>query len=262
MTASILYCGDTNLEGAACYLAGILTYYGLTFDYIPSHVQLSRQEIENRQLFIFSDYPASQVSVPIQQAIVRSVARGAGFLMIGGWESFHGFGGNWDGTPIAEMLPVEIQTKDDRLNFCHGAILAPPRGVSGLWDLPWEAPPVIGGANRLELKEGRDWNLLLQAFPMTPHRFQPHGQKEFEFEWKPSRCSYPILVTSDDRRGRVASFASDVAPHWVGGFVDWGDKRVSTQAAGANAIEVGSYYSLFWKQLLAWTGRLKVNNPC
>jgi uncharacterized membrane protein len=57
-------------------------------------------------------------------------------------------------------------------------------------------------------------------------------------------------------KGRTAAFLSDVAPHWVGGFVDWGPRRVKSKAPGAAEIEVGSYYAQFWKQLLAWVGRL------
>ena len=67
---------------------------------------------------------------------------------------------------------------------------------------------------------------------------------------------YPVLVVGSAGQGRTAAFASDVAPHWVGGFVDWGETRVAAQAPGGPAIEVGVAYSQFWKQLLAWTGRL------
>ena len=36
-----------------------------------------------------------------------------------------------------------------------------------------------------------------------------------------------------------------------------GPERVKAQAAGASAIEVGSYSAQFWKQLLSWVGRLE-----
>ena len=54
-------------------------------------------------------------------------------------------------------------------------------------------------------------------------------------------------------RGRTAAFTSDVAPHWVGGLVDWGPERVGTQAPEANDIEVGSHYAEFFTRLIRWT---------
>jgi hypothetical protein len=49
--------------------------------------------------------------------------------------------------------------------------------------------------------------------------------------------------------------ATDVAPHWVGGFVDWGDQRVA-QAVANDGIEVGNWYARFFRNLLVWTGNL------
>ena len=177
-------------------------------------------------------------------------------MMIGGWESFHGEGGNWDGTPVGDMLPVEIRSTDDRTNFCHGALLAPPDDRNALWGLPWYSPPAIGGLNDVSFKEGVDCECLLEAFAMTPYRVEC-GDDQYRFEWEDSLGSYPVLVTCEHAKGRVAAFTSDVAPHWVGGFVDWGPERVKAQAPGAAAIEVGSHYAQFWKQLLSWVGRLE-----
>jgi phosphoglycolate phosphatase-like HAD superfamily hydrolase len=36
METRILYAGDTRLDGAAAYLAGVLTHAGLLFDYVAS----------------------------------------------------------------------------------------------------------------------------------------------------------------------------------------------------------------------------------
>ena len=44
---------------------------------------------------------------------------------------------------------------------------------------------------------------------------------------------HPVLVIGTAGHGRAAAFASDIAPHWVGGFVDWGDSRVTAQAPAA-----------------------------
>lgn len=252
MSAPILYCGDTNLDGAASYLAGLMTHFGWAFDYVPSHVPMTRELIERpHSLLILSDYPATQFDKELQKVAVKQIDRGIGLLMIGGWESFRGFGGNWNGTPLGNALPVDIGNRDDRVNFSQPTLLA--CGGDELHPtisrLPWnEQPPTIGGLNRVRAKENSE-----SALVAVPHKaFEFDGQFVFQ-EKKP----YPALVLGKQSRGRTAAFMSDVAPHWVGGFVDWGPKRVKAQAAGASAIEVGSYYAQFWKQLLTWVGRLE-----
>ena len=98
MTTSILYCGDTGLESAASYLAGLMTHFDWAFDYIPSDRKIVRSELESRRsLLILSDYPARQFDEDLQRLAIDQVQQGMGLLMIGGWESFHGLGAT--GTP-------------------------------------------------------------------------------------------------------------------------------------------------------------------
>ena len=54
-------------------------------------------------------------------------------------------------------------------------------------------------------------------------------------------------------RGRVAAFATDVAPHWVGGLVDWGDRIITAQAPGANEVEIGNWYAELLANMVGWT---------
>ncbi|MHC5115638.1 MAG: glutamine amidotransferase, partial [Planctomycetota bacterium] len=70
-------------------------------------------------------------------------------------------------------------------------------------------------------------------------------------DFKESR-SYPLLVLGDYGLGRTAAFASDVAPHWVGPFVDWGNKRIKARADGSQTIEVGNWYAEFFANVLQW----------
>ncbi|MDZ4687444.1 MAG: glutamine amidotransferase [Planctomycetaceae bacterium] len=249
MTLPILYCGDTDLTGAAGYLAGLLTHFALGYEYVPSHVPLSREQVEQpRSLFVFSDYPALQVADELQRPIVEQVRAGAGLLMIGGWESFHGLGGDWDITEIARILPVQMSRSDDRVNFDQPALLCPYEWREEPWGLPWfRRPPTIGGMNRVTVRpEGTE---VLVVRP-----FSARWNEEVEIlEWHPQPETLPALVTGQFGLGRTAAFLPDVAPHWVGGFVDWGDARVTAQAPGAGAIEVGNWYAEFWRQLVGWT---------
>jgi len=62
------------------------------------------------------------------------------------------------------------------------------------------------------------------------------------------------LVVGEFGRGRTAALATDVAPHWCGGLVDWGDRRLVRQVGGGR-IEVGNWYAELFRNLLVWTGR-------
>jgi hypothetical protein len=251
MSSPILYCGDTELAGAASYLAGLMTACGWSFDYVPSDRPLSEETLgTGRKLFIISDYPAAQMPAPVQAALVEQVSAGAGLLTIGGWESCHGLGGDWDGTDVGNALPVRIGDVDDRVNFPQSAFLsvaAPDHpAIAGL---PWSStPPAIGGMNRVTTAPGG--TVVLTARPL---QMSAAGPQAWQASFGPE---LPALVVGEHGRGRTAAFLSDVAPHWVGGFVDWGDRRVTAQAAGAPGVEVGGWYADFWRQLLSWTARL------
>lgn len=244
MPGSILYCGDTELTSAAAYLAGVMMHAGMAFDYVPSHVPLDAALLEvPRSLIILSDYPAAMIPLDLQDNVVDQVEAGAGLLMIGGWESFHGFGGNWNDTLIGDALPVEIAKEDDRVNFDQGAYLREVTSSAATAELAWrERPPQIGGMNRFRAKP--DSQTVLEAVPLST-RFDAEGHLEMT-----TLLPIPVLVLGHCEKGKTAAFASDVAPHWVGGFVDWGNERVTAQAIGAGAIEVGSGYAQFWTQLL------------
>ena len=74
------------------------------------------------------------------------------------------------------------------------------------------------------------------------------------FRFTPGEES-PLLIVGQHGRGRVATLATDVAPHWVGGLVDWGDRRVTQEVAGG-FVEIGNWYAQFFRNLLVWTGKL------
>jgi|GEM_PF-195819 len=288
---TILYCGDTSLNGAAGYLCGLMSAWGWNYRYIPSDQPLRPEDLlEPRAVYVFSDYPAAQADPVMQQLIAERVLQGAGLLMIGGWESYHGSGGNWGGTPLDHLLPVTIAAMDDRINFDQPTLLrstaASPIPHPILAGLPWnERPPTIGGLNRVTPKAGSEALLAALSFSAKVAATHPWVQaaEGFVENWllPPKvketltgvspfgtpypgdiafevRAMYPALTIGCAGEGRTAAFASDIAPHWVGGFVDWGESRVTAQAPGGPTIEVGNHYAQFWKQLLMWTGRLGV----
>jgi uncharacterized membrane protein len=243
----ILYLGDTNLQGAAAYLAGLMHAWGWSFDYLPSDVPPAAEQWDTTYgLIILSDYPAANLTEHGHQAILAQVALGAGLLMIGGWESFQGLGGDWDNTPVGNALPVEIADHDDRGNCDQPVLVRRLMNHPITNGLPWEdRPPVIGGFNQVRAK--LEAQVILEACLFEARR---QGERDFTFQL--AEC-LPLLVVGKYQAGRTAAFMTDVAPHWVGPLVDWGLPRITAQAADANAIEVGGHYAQFLKQLLEWT---------
>ena len=241
---SILYCGDTSLDTAASYLAGMMASWGWKFDYIPSTECVEPDQLSGRDLVILSDYPADQMSNDAQTTLLSSVRTGTGLLMIGGWESFHGFGGNWDRTRIAEALPVVMQSDDDRINCDQSAVVRSVRNHPAIDGLPWrDRPPCIGGLNRFETKPDATELLSADRLKLTIDQSGAIHLHVAE--------TLPLLVAGTYDQGQTAALATDVAPHWVGGWVDWGEGRVEGKAPGAEPIEVGDLYAQFWKQLLS-----------
>lgn len=264
MNNSILYAGDSDLRGAAAYLAGVLTHAGLSFHHVASDAPLRPLLTAHRpRLYILSDYPAENLAEADVERIVRDVAQGSGLLMIGGWESFHGAAGEYQRSPLAEVLPVVIQPSDDRVNAPQPCLMEKRIDHPILDGLPLEHPPGIGGYNRVRPKA--DAEVLLSARHLSvevrrrDQAAPPPGAGDPALEHPALEYTLtrgdqaPLLVVGRHGRGRTAAFTSDVAPHWVGGLVDWGPERVRAQAPEADAIEVGSYYAEFFTRLVLWT---------
>ena len=156
------------------------------------------------------------VAQPQAQALIRDyVATGGGLLMIGGYYSFQGINGGarYRGTPVEEVLPVEILPYDDRVEVPEGfapivtdrrhPILA---GFRGDW-------PHLLGFNEVKAKPGA-------AVLATVS--DEYGGK-------------PLLVAGTHGRGRSLAWTSDIGPHWLPPeFAAW------------------KGYARLWRQALAW----------
>lgn len=238
----VCYLGDDDLGGAASYLAGVMAHFGIPFDHVPS--PQSPGEAFDRQTYaayVVSDYPAARWNAAQMEHVVRDVRCGAGLAMLGGWESYHGQKGEYHHSPLAEVLPVVMANADDRRN-CSQPCLVDRRAEHPILEgLPWQTPPTIGGYNAFLPKPGA--RLLLAGVSFSVHR-----EADFQFT---ASAEVPLLVVGEYGRGRTAALATDVAPHWVGGWVDWGDARVC-QAIGSGAIEVGNWYARFFRNLVIW----------
>lgn len=241
----ILYLGDTTLDQQGSYLAGVMSYYNMSFEYVNSEVRFSDSLLKrDYKLMILSDYPSSNFTAQQIKAIADKVSEGMSLLMIGGWDSFTGIDGGYGNTPLATVLPVIMQENDDRINFSGPCLIAKEQNHEIIDSLPFdEDTSTIGGLNSFDVK--KDSTVLLSAYEYNVSR---HNGK-FEFA---KGKTYPLLVIGNYGLGKTAAFASDVAPHWVGPFVDWGDKRIKARAEGSDSIEVGNLYAQFFANLLGW----------
>lgn len=250
MSARICYLGDDNFAGAAIYLAGIMTHYGLDFDHVPSTDRPPTSfATERYALYVISDYPAARFQTAEMEHVVRCVEEGSGLAMFGGWESFHGRLGEYHNSPLARALPVVMAQSDDRRNCAQPCLVNKVIDHPILEGLPWDSPPGIGGFNAFQPKP--DATTLLSAVQFYAQR---RGE-QYEFA---RGQETPLLVVGQYGRGRTVALATDVAPHWVGGMVDWGDRRTVQDVAGS-FIDVGNHYARFFRNLLIWAqgGRSK-----
>lgn len=237
----VLYCGDATLETGACYLGGVMTLAGIGFDYVEMNARFPKGLRErDYKLYILSDYPSRNFPPGAMKAIVRKVEAGASLLMIGGWESFHGLIGGYQSSALAPVLPVECLRKDDRLNWCQGLVpeVVSPHPV--LKGLPWDHPPMVCGCNRVKPKPGSQVVLALRKLRIKK------GNLSLE------KKSLPLLVLGNFGKGKTGAVTTDFAPHWVGGMVDWGARRVAAQAKGGKKVEVGNHYVAFIRNLLLY----------
>jgi uncharacterized membrane protein len=244
----IAYLGDTTLPGPASYLVGIMTHFGLPHVYVPSREPPSEAALgDSVGLYVLSDYPAGNFPPDAMRRMCERVRDGAGLLMLGGWESYHGLQGGYDTTPLAEHLPVKVIPQDDRRNWAQLILVRAVCDHEILGELPFDEPPGIGGYNEFLARSGS--TVVLEG---ERYRIVCSSDRA---EFTP-QDRFPLLVVGEGNRGRAgagrrACLATDVAPHWIGGWVDWGTSRL-TVSFGDDFIEVGNHYAEFFRNLLVW----------
>jgi len=102
---AVLYVEGT--AASASYLARALEASELDVEVrSPRAMPTTAGELARFQMVVLSDTAAEDVPSAAMDALARWVRAGGGFLMAGGERSF-GLGG-WQGTPVAEILPVRL----------------------------------------------------------------------------------------------------------------------------------------------------------
>jgi len=79
MHKKILYLGDTSLDTAASYLAGVMTAGRIEFDYLRSDEKFRSEMLaSNYSAIIISDYPAENFTFGQLEEIAERVQQGNG----------------------------------------------------------------------------------------------------------------------------------------------------------------------------------------
>lgn len=236
--AEILYCGDCRMSDAARYLGGAMLHHGYRFEHIESDDKIGKtKDLSQYRLFILSDYPSKRWTKRQLEIVRRHVEEGASLWMIGGWGSFKGVDGDYHRSPLAEVLPVKISPRDDRNQGAVGYRLFKTPSEDAL-KMDFESAPVIAGFNRVTVKkEARLW---LQIQTLCAKKGRQLGVLRQD----------PLLVSGTFGKGRTLAYMSDLAPHWSGGLVDWGTKRVEINITGKIGIQVSDQYLLFIAKMM------------
>lgn len=176
---------------------------------VPEKFPWTVEELNRYDVVILSDIGANSFLLPnkvfgrgeptvnrlrLLQAWVRNGGR---LMMAGGYLSFSGFEGkaHYHGTPIEEVLPVEIDRYDDRVEVPQGVL---PRVTQeheitkGLGKFP----PILGYQ---DVKTKPDSTVLLTV---------EEGK--------------PLLIVHNYQKGKTLAYMSDIGPHWASQeFINW-----------------------------------------
>jgi uncharacterized membrane protein len=234
---NILFMGDDDLQGAASYLGGAMIHLKHHFKHVPSVEAVSVKDLRNIQLLILSDYCADRLSTEVENLILQNVRQGMSLWMIGGWDSFCGQNGGYEKSRIGAILPLMQMRSDDRMNspYPWAMMLSNPEASTPYHELQFDPAPCLAGLNKTCLAP--DAELILETKQLVLEKKTMLLSQDVE--------TLPLLACRYEDQGKVLAFASDLAPHWAGGFVDWGSERIAVRDQRIAEIEVGDQYLKF-----------------
>lgn len=194
------------------------TSFPLTLEGLQAYRTLILSDIGANTILLHPDVWLHSKRIPNRLKLIRSyVEAGGGLLKVGGYLSYQGINGTarFRGTPVADVLPVEIHAYDDRIELPEGF---QPEIVGS------EDHPILAGL-------GRDWPPLLGVNEV---RLKPGGA-DLLARLPEEEGGHPLLVCGTYGAGRVVAWTSDIGPHWLPPeFAGWPG------------------YARLWRQTLGW----------
>ena len=170
-----------TVEALSAYDVVILSDIGYNSFVLPNEVWIKGQRTDNPLL-----------------ALAEWTRAGGGLMMAGGYLSFQGFQAraNFARSPIADVLPVDMLTGDDRAESPQGAtcrVVAPDHEVAAAWT--GEAPQLLG------------YNVVTA---------KPDAQVVATVD------DDVLIATREVGQGRSLVWTSDIGPHWCPTeFLEW-----------------------------------------
>lgn len=207
-------------------LRAALAAGGFEVDFLPNHVAPTRfpstaEELAGYGCVILSDIGTNTLLLapatwergertPNRLELLREyVLGGGGLVMVGGYLTFQGIEGKgrWAGSAVEEVLPVILQTGDDRVERPEGVeprVVVQHPIVAGL-EASW---PVVLGYNRVAARP--DAQVLARVGDDV------------------------LLACREVGTGRTIAYTTDCGPHWCPPpFVEWtGYERLWQQMIG------------------------------
>jgi uncharacterized membrane protein len=228
---------DPNVRLAALVRLSQRTFYqqGNVTDIQMSGVPQDLETLRKFNVIIIGDVPASAFSAADMANIRELVSSGAGFAMLGGYNSFAD--GGYAATPIADVLPVDLadgaggQDKNEFVPALTGEGEVNPifAGITDYFGGPSrkparDLPPLLG-----QSKIGRP-KPAAAVLAVNPLRSDAAG-------------SLPVIVVHNFGSGRAVAFAGDTTWRWYAPLVGLG---------------MESPFVKFWGQLVRFLARREV----
>ncbi|MDI9491241.1 MAG: cytoplasmic protein [Clostridiaceae bacterium] len=204
------------------WLKDALINSGYEVSYLPNHEVVNGmpstvEGLSEYDLIILSDVGANTLMMPDRSfqeslptpdrcnAIKEYVEHGGSLVLVGGFMSFTGIEGKarYGMTPIADILPVDLLTYDDRVEISSGIV------------------PMIKNIDHPIFKNmSSNWKSYFIGYNKTIENIT-------KGEVLATINGDPFIAVSEINKGKVVVFTSDCAPHWAPqSFLDSPEYRI------------------------------------
>ncbi|MEX1222927.1 MAG: glutamine amidotransferase, partial [Pirellulales bacterium] len=183
-------------------------------------------------VIILGDVDSKALSPEDWEALAQAVRRGAGLIMLGGYQTFRP--GGYQFTPLAGVLPVEMDPQIDRLvRQSIGGAISPDLHLEG--PLPMQPTPLGLRHYIMNLNPGEPTAEAWAELPPLSGANRFRGVKPGAAILAETPQGAPLLVAGDVG-GRTLAFAGDSTWRWV----MQGDEKA---------------HQRFWRQVVLWLAR-------
>jgi len=214
------FSSTTFHNGAVDFLAAVRNS-GVSIDQLPAHevpgsFPRTEAELQAYSVIILSDIGSNSLLLSNAtwlesaqgpnaiDALNSWVKSGGALLMVGGYLSFQGFQAiaNFANTSIGEVLPVEIQMVDDRVESPQG------------YQMEFHEEHQITNSLRKSTVSNKSSIPMLLGYNRT--KLAPDSQVLLSIN------SDPLVAIREVGLGRSAVWTSDIGPHWCPqSFIKW-----------------------------------------